>query len=59
VPYSIPPKCAATYFPETNVLVPHGSVAEKSNCPTSKLVIISVKPHLHNGEKVFSGEFNK
>jgi molybdopterin-dependent oxidoreductase alpha subunit len=42
VPYPIPKGCAATYFPETNVLVPVGSVAEKSNCPTSKLTIITV-----------------
>jgi len=42
VPYPIPVGCAATYFPETNVLVPVGSVAEKSNCPTSKLTIITV-----------------
>ena len=44
VPYDIPRRCAATYFPETNVLVPIGSVAEKSNTPTSKFVIISIKP---------------
>ncbi|MEZ5344645.1 MAG: FdhF/YdeP family oxidoreductase [Pyrinomonadaceae bacterium] len=43
VEYPIPRQCAATYFPETNVLVPHGSVADKSNCPTSKLVIITVE----------------
>jgi hypothetical protein len=43
VEYSIPEQCTATYFPETNVLVPIGSVAEKSNTPTSKLVIIKVK----------------
>lgn len=57
VPYPIPRDCAATYFPETNVLVPVESVAEKSNCPTSKLVKVTVAPHLHNGERVFSGEF--
>ena len=43
VPYPIPQNCTATYFPETNVLVPINSVAEKSNTPTSKLVIIKVK----------------
>lgn len=59
VPYPIPRQCAATYFPETNVLVPRGSVAKKSNCPTSKAVIITVAPHLHNGERIFSGEFNR
>jgi len=41
-PYPIPRRCAATYFPETNVLVPIGSVAEKSNTPASKSVVISL-----------------
>jgi molybdopterin-dependent oxidoreductase alpha subunit len=58
VSYPIPKNCAATYFPEANSLVPIESVAEKSNCPTSKLVKIKVSPHLHNGEKVFTGSFN-
>jgi len=44
VPYSIPRRSAATYFPETNVLVPIGSVAEKSNTPASKSVVISLRP---------------
>ena len=44
VQYDIPRKCAATYFPETNVLVPLRSVAEKSNTPTSKSVVITVAP---------------
>ncbi|MBA3673194.1 MAG: hypothetical protein H0W68_14380, partial [Gemmatimonadaceae bacterium] len=44
VPYDIPRKCAATYFPETNVLVPVDSVAERSNTPTSKYVTITVSP---------------
>ena len=43
VSYPIPPGCTATYFPETNVLVPIGSVADKSGTPTSKLVIIRIK----------------
>ena len=43
IPFSIPEKCAATYFPETNVLVPINSTADKSNTPTSKMVIIQVK----------------
>jgi len=42
VPYSIPRRCAATYFPETNVLVAVRSVAEKSNTPASKSVVISI-----------------
>ncbi|HVF50923.1 MAG TPA: FdhF/YdeP family oxidoreductase [Pyrinomonadaceae bacterium] len=44
VPYSIPRRCAATYFPEANVLVPIGSVAAKSNTPTSKFVRITLRP---------------
>jgi len=42
-PYPIPRRCAATYFPETNALVPIGSVAEKSNTPAFKSVVISLK----------------
>ena len=59
VPYPIPKQCAATYFPEANVLVPLKSTAKNSNCPTSKSVIISVKSHLHKGERVFTGEFSR
>ena len=43
VPYPIPAGCTATYFPETNVLVPISSVAEKSNTPVSKAVVITIK----------------
>jgi molybdopterin-dependent oxidoreductase alpha subunit len=43
IPYSIPEQCCATYFPETNVLVPIKSVADRSNTPTSKSVIIEVR----------------
>jgi anaerobic selenocysteine-containing dehydrogenase len=43
VPFSIPRQCAATYFPEANVLVPLGSVADKSHTPVSKSVVISVR----------------
>jgi molybdopterin-dependent oxidoreductase alpha subunit len=41
VPYEIPRRCVATYFPEANVLVPISSVALRSNTPTSKAVIVS------------------
>ena len=43
VPYPIPKSCTATYFPETNVLVPINSVAAKSNTPVSKLVLIKLR----------------
>ena len=44
VPFDIPKRCAATYFPESNVLVPVQSVAEKSGTPTSKSVVITIAP---------------
>ncbi len=44
VPYEIPRRCVATYFPEGNVLVPIGSVALRSNTPTSKAVMVSFSP---------------
>ncbi|ACB77420.1 FdhF/YdeP family oxidoreductase [Opitutus terrae] len=43
-PYAIPRRCAAAYFPEANVLVPIDSVAEGSNCPTSKSIPITIAP---------------
>ncbi len=43
-PYRIPRGCLATYFPEANVLVPIGSVAAKSNTPTSKYVVVTLSP---------------
>jgi formate dehydrogenase major subunit len=36
--------CAAAYFPEANVLVPLGAVAEKSNTPVSKAVVVRLEP---------------
>ncbi|MFD6953245.1 hypothetical protein A6A08_23225 [Nocardiopsis sp. TSRI0078] len=36
--------CAASYFPETNVLVPLDSTAETSNTPTSKSVVVRFEP---------------
>lgn len=44
VPYEIPRRCVATYFPEANVLVPIASVALRSNTPTSKAVVVSFSP---------------
>jgi molybdopterin-dependent oxidoreductase alpha subunit len=36
--------CAATYFPEANVLVPLDSTAEGSNTPTSKSIVVRLEP---------------
>jgi molybdopterin-dependent oxidoreductase alpha subunit len=47
--YPIPRGCAATYYPEANVLVPIDSVAERSNTPTSKFVVITVAPSERGG----------
>jgi molybdopterin-dependent oxidoreductase alpha subunit len=44
VPYPIARGSAAAYFPETNVLVPIGSVAEGSNQPASKSIVITLAP---------------
>ncbi|HKP63916.1 MAG TPA: FdhF/YdeP family oxidoreductase [Polyangiales bacterium] len=44
VPYEIPLGCAAAYYPETNVLVALQDVAEGSNQPSSKSVVISIEP---------------
>jgi molybdopterin-dependent oxidoreductase alpha subunit len=43
VPYPIPPRCAAAYFPEANPLVPLASHADRSFTPTSKSIEISVR----------------
>jgi molybdopterin-dependent oxidoreductase alpha subunit len=44
VPFSLPRRCAATYFPEANPLVPLDSIADRSRTPTSKSVVIRVRP---------------
>lgn len=54
IPYNIPSRCVATYFPETNVLVPINSVADKSNTPTSKSVIIKITPVVEDGNIVLA-----
>jgi molybdopterin-dependent oxidoreductase alpha subunit len=41
VPYDIPRRCAASYFPEANVLVPLDSVAKLSNTPASKAILVT------------------
>jgi molybdopterin-dependent oxidoreductase alpha subunit len=43
VEYDVPRGSAAAYFPEANVLVAAASVAEKSNTPASKSIVVSVE----------------
>ncbi len=40
VAYDVARGTCAAYFPEANVLVPLDSVAEESNTPTSKAVVV-------------------
>jgi molybdopterin-dependent oxidoreductase alpha subunit len=44
VAYDIAERTCAAYFPEANVLVPLDSVADESNTPTSKAVIVRLEP---------------
>lgn len=43
VEYDIPLGNVATYFPESNVLIPLDSVADSSNTPTSKSVVVTIE----------------
>jgi molybdopterin-dependent oxidoreductase alpha subunit len=51
-PFKVPRSCAATYFPEANVLVPIDSTADRSNTPTSKSIVIRVAPSTETVEAV-------
>jgi molybdopterin-dependent oxidoreductase alpha subunit len=44
VPYDIPRRNAAAYFPEANVLVPIDSATPMSNTPVSKFIPITIAP---------------
>jgi molybdopterin-dependent oxidoreductase alpha subunit len=44
VPYPAAQGSAAAYYPETNVLVPLDSVADISNQPTSKGIVVRLEP---------------
>jgi formate dehydrogenase major subunit len=46
VAYQTPRGTAASYYPETNPLVPLDSTAEGSNCPASKSVVVRLMPAL-------------
>jgi molybdopterin-dependent oxidoreductase alpha subunit len=60
IPYEIPEGCAAAYYPETNVLVPIRSVAEGSNQPVSKSIVITVEPTGgFEGDRLHSSESSK
>ncbi len=44
VEYAIPKGCVAAYYPETNNLIPLSSVADRSNTPAYKSVVVSLTP---------------
>ncbi|GGF03451.1 FdhF/YdeP family oxidoreductase [Hymenobacter cavernae] len=44
IPYDTPKGNCGAYYPEMNVLVPVASVADVSNQPTSKWVVVTVEP---------------
>lgn len=44
VQYNIPKNCCATYFPETNPLVPLDNFAHTAKTPASKSIAITVEP---------------
>ena len=54
-PYPIPRRCTATYYPEANVLVPIECVAEKSNTPTSKSILITITPSARQAKFNWAG----
>ncbi|MEW7290408.1 FdhF/YdeP family oxidoreductase [Aquimarina sp. 2304DJ70-9] len=43
IPYNIPQGNLASYFPETNVLVPYNHFADKSNTPISKSIVVQIE----------------
>jgi len=43
IEYSIPPSCLASYFPETNPLVPLDHVSERSGTPASKSIPVRLE----------------
>jgi len=49
VPYEIPRQCLASYFPETNPLVPLESYADRSHTPTSKSIVVTVERSTEGG----------
>ena len=51
-PYTIPLRCAAAYYPETNVLVPIRSVAAMSNQPAYKCIVVTLHKNDHVAHSV-------
>jgi molybdopterin-dependent oxidoreductase alpha subunit len=50
--------CAAAYYPETNSLVPLDSVAEKSNTPVSKSIVIRLERRVEEAQRRGSSQLS-
>jgi anaerobic selenocysteine-containing dehydrogenase len=53
IPYDLPSRCLAAYFPETNELIPYDEYARKSRTPISKSVVVKIEQD--TGQTVSSG----
>ncbi|GIR00250.1 MAG: hypothetical protein CM15mP8_4470 [Methanobacteriota archaeon] len=51
IPYKIPKRNIAAYFPEANELVPLESTADISNTPTSKWIICTISGQISASEE--------
>jgi hypothetical protein len=49
IKFDIPRGCCATYFPETNCLVPIDSFADRSKTPVSKFIEIRIEKRTNAG----------
>ncbi|WP_430967302.1 FdhF/YdeP family oxidoreductase [Spongiimicrobium sp. 2-473A-2-J] len=47
IPYNIPQGNLASYFPETNVLVPYNHFADQSHTPISKSIVVTLEKASH------------
>jgi hypothetical protein len=54
LPCDVPGGCAAADFPETNVLVPIGSVAARSNTPAFKSIVVIGKEEDQASVRIFA-----
>ena len=52
VAYDIPRGCLASYFPETNALLPLSSFAQTARTPTSKAIPVVLTPHEANAAEL-------
>lgn len=48
VPYDIPQRCLAAYYPETNVLISIDNLAAESHTPASKFVVVKLQSDTTN-----------